>query len=1612
MSVLYSSQPLQAQQKADFKSSVVSDCETLITTFTDQSTGNPVSWQWDFGNGNTSNKQNPGATYVKTGSYTVTLKVGYANGSTQTVVKNDYIHVRSKPIVDFSISPNAGCMPLTTVFTDKSNPVEGNLQQFSWDFGDGQVALNGHSTTTHTYNQSGVYGVVLTVTNSYGCTNFKVIDKAVTITPPLTADFSVADKVLCEVPANVNFTNLSTGSGTLSYQWAFDDGSTSTDKDPGRHTFANKGKHSITLTVSNELGCKSVKKIDDINVANYSTNLTVPNLVCANTSATYQAVYSLVSPQTVTWEFNDLGIWYGSQSNVSYTAPAAGPLKVKLTATYGNCKDVVEKTINVKASPTAQISTDNQAICAVPATVQFKDNSNGATKWSWTFGDNQSSTVQAPTHVYTRTGSYYVTLTATNQEGCSVSSGTLVDIRQTQIQAYASNIEGCIGTTASFYANSNSNDPIKTWLWTFGDGSTSTEANPKHTYTSTGFYKATLQYTTANGCSGTAAVTDQIKIYQQPTPDFTSPQAPIICGNSAVTFVNQSNIGNNWYWTFGDGTGDYYGNNTTAHSYSEPGTYDISLTVWNGSCSNTITKKAYIQTVNPFPRFEVVKQPDCNNRLTVSVNEHSLGATSWTWSWGDGQDTTYTVQSSIVKHTYAKSGTYTIKLTTSDGHCTTWLSNTATVIAKAPLILTTDITDLCSSESLIAKITAPNTGIYDTYGKLWYMDNQRVNLGDASSAVSTYTHLPPGHPKIYAVWINNVGCYDTSNVVQLNVRGPIADYTLPAAVQCRGGETVFTDNSDLTYSKGIVKWEWTFGDGTAQTYTAGPFKHSYQKAGYYYPSLKVTDKEGCTNAIQGRSVRVNGPIANFSPENTLVKPGSTVLFYNYSDEVGGRIVDTRWDFGDGKTVSQNGNATHNYPDKGTYNITLHLTDDNGCTDEMSKKIKVSAVGAAFTYSSSFVNNSNCAPMLFRFTNTSLNYSVSSWDFGDGSTSDQTHPVHTYTESGHYKVTLKVKGDAGTEDEYNDSVIVKGPYATIKNTPDGGCLEQEITFSIAPENATTFSWDFADGNVLPTNDLEVKHHYAAPGIYKPRLLLKDDAGCKGSAFLDHPIVIDQLDIKLNATPAQICDEGPLTFAPVFNSFSIDELQMTPTFSWSYNPSLTPTDITTTQPGFYLDKQGEYPFSLSVTTAYGCTQTATLPIHVYPKPVASISGPAQVCQEVPVTFNGSVTKSTDVTWNWDFGNGNTSQQQQPTAQLFRQPGDYTIALHVTSKDGCSNETSHPIRILPLPDIQASAPSDFICLNNTIPLHAGGGDFYEWTPVDGLSNPAIANPLATPITSTTYQVKVTDNNGCINTDAISLRVVQPLKIQATPDTVLCLGDKLSLRAWGADIYAWQGADLDLPASATPATRPKTTGTYVYEVTGYDKEGCFSDKTSVTTTVNPSPKVEAGPDREIMAGVPLYLSATASSDVVRWRWSPADYLNCADCARVQVLPNLTTTYLVQVENTFGCKAYDNITVHILCHQSAIYIPNAFTPNRDGQNERIYPKGKGVREIEWLRIYDRWGKLVFENTHFPVNQPNDGWNGRIKNEDAPFGTYIYFMQTVCESGEQFTFKGTITLLK
>lgn len=1602
-----------AQLKAAFKANTTSGCAPMIVRFTDESTGNPTGWTWDLGNGTTSTQQNPSASYPAAGVYTIKLTVNNAGGSA-TEVKTGYVIVRKNPVADFAFDTDKGCVPMGVKFTDRSTAGEGTLSNYAWDFGDGVTGSG--SAVSHVFNYVQSYTVSLTVTNSYGCTNAKKMDNIITASPALVADFTVPNDYYCAAPATVPFTNKSSTGADVKYAWAFGDNTTGTELLPS-HVYQAKGAYTTKLTVTNSIGCKAEKTAPTpLNVANFSADFNLPATICQNSYADIPGVFN-PAPTDVTWLVDDNLYDYGATLYPGYMT--VGKHKVTLKAMFGTCEAKVDKNIDVKPLPVPDFEIERKPYCTLPITIKMTDKSTSAVKWAWESGTGETSTDKDPAFTY-RTANYFtVSLKVTSADGCA--SDPLyryISISEPKVEITAAAMDGqrCEGTLVSFYSYSVTSDVVDKFEWDFGDGTpVSTEANPVHTYAKEGTYYAKLKYTTQNGCTGTATTVAPVNIYKKPVADFSSP--PTVCGNNPANFTDLSTGGTSSVWVWGDNSnqsGNTGGARDQTHAFIDgPGDFTVRLTVYNNTCYTTTQKT--IKVLGPYPKFEVWPV-DCTDRLRAKITDNTLGATSYKWEYGDGQQETFNGPQANLTHLYNATGNYTVKMTVSDGTCTSTLAKPVRVVAKGKITVVADKAAICRNGEVTLRTTSIDNSLYlnSFYPFAWRYNDNGVYHSNTSGQ-QTYAGLAPGPARLKLVATNLNACLDTSNEVLVDVRGPVAGFDFPDNRVCKYTSVEFADQSDTKFGTPIQKWIFNYGDNTQpDTLTQKPFRHMYTAPGYYTVSMKVIDQEGCYDTYYDYAhyVRIDGPDLSFSMP-ALEAPGNIVYLYNYSGGVPSTAgTQYKWDFGDG-TTSTDVHPTKRYDNKGVYTVELTAVDSYGCKDTLAKKIKISNVSAGFNYTSSYVNpGSGCPPVSVTFNNTSVNYSTALWDFGDNSVSRIPSPSHVYTEPGLYTITLIVEGDANTTDTITDQVEIKGPYGKIKASGYGGCLTKEIQFTAESNNVTNYAWDFTDGQVTETTDKTIDHTFKNPGVYTPRLILSDGSGCKGTAYLDSVIVIDQINLKIAASPATLCDYGKFDLSAVSNSYSVDQGQAPVVLAWTAPAALQMTGENTLSPVVYAAQPGSWDVSLHMVTVYGCEQTVTQQLKVLPKPVVNITGPAEVCAEAAVTYTAALTNASTARWAWDFDNGKTTTDQLPAAQQYTAAGSHEVRLIAESDNGCKDTAYHTIVVNALPVVNARASAGTICLGGSVSLSAEGGSIYDWSPAASLNNSAIATPMASPEYSTTYKVKVVNAKGCERNDEVDVKVIRPLELALSPVSNICLGDAIALEATGADVYDWTGENLSDLHIANPVARPAALGTYTYSVTGSDKEGCFSRTKELKVAVQPAPTVNAGADVSTPGGTPVVLMPMTSSDVVRWNWQPAIYVDCYDCPRPKVLPNRSTVYTLTVSNVYGCTASDDVKVQLVCNKGAVFIPSAFTPNNDGQNDRFVPLGSGIREVRSMRIYNRWGNLVFEQSGFQLNDHTKGWDGMFQGKLLPAGSYLYFIEAECEEKTIFEFKGSLTLVR
>jgi len=277
----------------------------------------------------------------------------------------------------------------------------------------------------------------------------------------------------------------------------------------------------------------------------------------------------------------------------------------------------------------------------------------------------------------------------------------------------------------------------------------------------------------------------------------------------------------------------------------------------------------------------------------------------------------------------------------------------------------------------------------------------------------------------------------------------------------------------------------------------------------------------------------------------------------------------------------------------------------------------------------------------------------------------------------------------------------------------------------------------------------------------------------------------------------------------------------------------------------------------------------------------------------------------------------------------------------------------------------------------------------------------------------LRVTTPYGCSKEITDTLLVVdpQPFQLQIAEGAFACPGLPLLLHVGGAASYNWINATgLNDNHAADPLAQPPLQAGYT--VVGYDANLCFTDTATLPIHMTPSPTVNAGPDLQVLTGSTLSLHATGSDDVIQWSWSPSDGLSCMGCASPVCTPRKSLQYIVTGKTQYGCPASDTFFLKLICDEGRVYIPNSFTPNGDGKNERWYIKGKGIRVINYLRIFSRWGEMIFQRGNFNIDDASSGWDGTFKGNPVETGTYVYLAEMVCDNGETFPVKGSFMVIR
>ncbi|MBK7430315.1 MAG: PKD domain-containing protein [Bacteroidetes bacterium] len=550
--------------------------------FADVSSGTVTSYAWDFGDGNVSNLASPSNTYTCSGNYNVVLTVSELSGCTNQTSQVINVVVPGGSQAAFTNSASGNIITFTDVST-------GTIPTHNWDFGDGTFSTA--ISPVKTYTCAGGYSVSLTTIDNTGCTS--VSYGYVIAEGDPQAEFNIRSVS----GFTVNIGDVSTGTG-LTYSYDFGDGTAIDTASNPTHTYSCPGSYLITLVVNSNGPCTSAPFYRYINILGNPT----ASFIYSTSGQTATFYNKSVGGISSAWAFGDgnTSTAIGTTTN-TYACP--GNYYVTLTTTSASgCVTSNSQLINVTGDPTPDFTYTISG-----TTVDFTSTSTGTSlSYMWYFENGQTSTSQNPQFIYTCGGDKYVTLVTTNLAGCVVSTTKKIHVIGDPNPSFITNVTG---STASFVYSGTGN--AATWAWDFGDGSTSNTAGSfAHQYTCPGNYDVELEITGVNGC--VVQFNDVVTIVSTPTADFNFTAA-----GTVVTFADASTgTGLTYNWQFGDGSNSTSQNPT--HTFVCGGTYYVTLTTSNGTCSSSINK--IVEAIgDPYASFTFDVQGTTVNLTNTSI---------------------------------------------------------------------------------------------------------------------------------------------------------------------------------------------------------------------------------------------------------------------------------------------------------------------------------------------------------------------------------------------------------------------------------------------------------------------------------------------------------------------------------------------------------------------------------------------------------------------------------------------------------------------------------------------------------------------------------------------------------------------------------------------------------------------------------------------------------------------------------------------------------------------------------------------------------------------------------------------------------------------------------
>ncbi|MCQ2608351.1 MAG: PKD domain-containing protein [Bacteroidales bacterium] len=1577
-------------QQFDFIADTTQGCSPLKVVFINKTEQiQDYTYEWTVEQGKFSTQQDSVQnTYIKSGSYTVTM-TAYDKTKTKvaTVKKENYITVFNDPDVVITSDKNESCEDSDFQFSITSIQSDTTIVSYTWILSDGTIYQT-QNPPAHMFGFADDFTIFLSVQDANGCTNRE--RKSITVKtyddyPNLS--FSLSQSRACEPQLNVNFTNTTTDNSISVFHWDYGDGNTHEGKNPPAHTYNGYGNYYAKLSANSEHGCVGTT-LRSIQLINFQPNITIndeyPAIQFVNSLHNYNQSISkngfpsqtkstktdktVFCPGNITfsdasnttnlswaWDLNNDGTIESTDKIFKTEILEPGNYTIKLTTSNGVCTKDIVKDFSIEQNLELTVTPKNAFFCHSPADVTYSVESNiPGTTFLWEINDTLYTKNQ-----FIKTqheGIYSTNVYAISPNYCtaSVNLPNNVEIATphmyvTKGETYASPRSGCAPLDVTFsvyYKYKTTQDSVKNIKWdyqndniyedtdSFLERAETGTATQHWTYENEGLYAYTIRLETYKGCAirnYTLQEKDSISVGREPNLSFDYIKE--ICANEPLQVAVSYNGEDKRYTSQFD-------------------TLSLIFTEING----------------------------LNFYTTVSIETPIPAVAEVTFS-----DTV---------------GSHIPSFIVSDNGCSKTYDILDAVEVKGPMVFILSSPTSCSHPFDYDYTFRKN---YSSNSWKWYIRKQEStiweNIPDSDNKDSIHIDYTQyggrGYYLVMATAENpETGC-TMSDSITTHVTNVTGNFYLGKNEPCRGDTAQFIlsqeDNQD------VVSWTWVYKwNGVEKSYKFAELEeegiyYRYQK-NYIFDTVNITsvtvearDENGCVDTIVQPVTVFEAHAGFFGDVLTDCIPFTT----NFSDTSKSEHTITKriWNLGD--TLITEGNQTSVQivnTIKANKRVSLIIVDDHGCRDTATYNNYIQPVipNAQFTVSNpkvclgheaTFIKNT----LSSNYVNDLTHYT---WKFGDDTSESNegnpnTNTTHKYQKAtdSTYTVQLIAYCTSPEGNECADSsfqkIDIKDVGAKIKIRDADQCKEPGQKFIVYLDNTIynshmqNFKWWKIDGGdsvyISNKNNLQVVtfENYGEQSLYFHSE--SNYYGCEDTTtFIT--INVAGYEAEMIAEKEQACvrediyfylkDTANLYRYNAYWEFGDGEsVPLAESLTSHAYKALAQTENNTYKVQFIVDAEGCKPRDISAN------------ITIFPVIADFTRGENDLdtigCAPYQITLHNTSVAGEGATYLWDFGDGTTSTEKNPTITIDKANLAQPISLSVSSNI-CNDTIRKNVTTYPYADITIDIDS-VLCVGESISAKATGNfNSIQWKPNELFTVPHAPETNANIQKSQYIYITSWSNKNCKNTDSIYVYVQQRPHYYGAPDSVL--------------IYYTSDS-----------------------TTEYAK----------TTTNN------------LIVGQIYNVNAT-EIEGINYSWSPATYISCTDCSNPDIdltCGNGTTqdcfdfpefiNYTISMTDSLGCFSEDT-TIHFnIILDTKIAMPEAFSPNNDGHNDIAYVRGWGVREFIEVKIYNRWGQVVFES-----NDMNIGWDGTFKGEPQGMDTYAYTIKAINTKGEEIFTKGYITLIR